>query len=164
LHAAYQQITFWIEENFAAQKFSYTKFDYLILQYKSSEIMKSLKFIQLLIFVILLQPRCFAGTKSGNAQEVHFLKKEGITNQKKPRAPSRQHITCYYENGQIHLSFNIYESYATLSIEDEIGEIYDITPFDTALPMIYSIGEFSNNLVLKIETDYGNIYEGYLTY
>lgn len=125
--------------------------------------MKSIRIIQLLIIVILLQPMCIAGTKSGNTRNVHIYKKDENNTKKRPRAPSRQYITCYYENGQINISFNIYEGDATLTIEDEIRGICDVTTFDTAVPTIYTLGELNDNLILRIETAYGNVYEGYLT-
>ena len=100
------------------------------------------------------------GKGNGNKRDIELHERH---NRQRPRCPSRQRIECTYIDGNIYIVFDIPEGNASLSITDLIDNSTSNYNFSTTASSIIYVGDIANTSQLKTETDYGNVYEGYLT-
>ncbi|RLT76226.1 hypothetical protein D7V95_09410 [bacterium J10(2018)] len=100
------------------------------------------------------------GKGYGNKRDIELQERH---NRQRPRCPSRQRIECFYIDGNIYIVFDVPEGNASLSITDLIDNSTYNYNFSTTSSSIIYVGDISHTSQLRIETDYGNVYEGYLT-
>lgn len=79
----------------------------------------------------------------------------------RPKAPSRQHIECFYEEDSLHFQFEIPEGHCTLVVTDSMTGVSLTYDFDSGVYAIVNVGELSSAHI-EITTANGNIYEGEL--
>ena len=79
----------------------------------------------------------------------------------RPKAPSRQHIECFYEEDSLHFQFTIPEGHCSLVVTDVLTGISLTYDFDSDVYAIVHVGELSSANI-EITTSNGNIYEGEL--
>ncbi len=79
----------------------------------------------------------------------------------RPKAPSRQKISCIYSAGKLLINFLIDEGDATLAITNKENGQVSVYNFNTAFPTEIAVGELTSAYI-KITTAAGNEYEGEL--
>jgi|GEM_PF-1649199 hypothetical protein len=82
-------------------------------------------------------------------------------NNNKPKAPSMQHIECWYEDGMLTLDFAIPEGDCVLTVTEEQTGMSSGYSFDSAPTAQVYIGEIWN-ATIEINTENGHSYEGWL--
>lgn len=95
---------------------------------------------------------------------ITLKRRRGESHAKRPKAPDRQIITCYYDGVGIQLTFSISEGNGVLYVCDEYlhGGYFNIDT--TNLEDYIEVGEELSGLIqIEIVTERGNTYCGMLS-
>lgn len=87
-----------------------------------------------------------------------------IPSKGRPKAPSRQHIECWYINGELTFDFVIPEGICTLSLTDYSTGFTTQYTFDSANHADIPVGPLPNGGLIEILTQSGNSYYGYIKF
>ena len=77
----------------------------------------------------------------------------------RPKAPSRQRISCHYTNGMLYIQFAVPEGNCELTVIDTENGDSQIYYFDSSVGAFINIGKLSS-FELYITTEKGNSYFG----
>lgn len=121
------------------------------------------KFILPLIIVLSLSLNLYADNETSESNNSITVTLEKVIKDrfKRPKAPSRQQISCIYSDGLLFINFLIDEGERTLSVTNNENGQVAIYTFDTAFPAEIAVGELSS-ATIEISTSAGNTYEGKL--
>lgn len=80
----------------------------------------------------------------------------------RPKAPSKQNISCYYDGENLDIDFEINEGICTLWVKNNDTAKSFQYSFDSSSVSSFYIGEIENGDI-TITTQLGNTYYGYLS-
>lgn len=78
----------------------------------------------------------------------------------RPKAPSKQHIECWYFDGELSFDFVIPEGECTLYLTDYSTGFMTQYTFDSSYHADISVGTLPNGGSLEIHTESGHTYTG----
>ena len=81
----------------------------------------------------------------------------------RPKAPSRQHVMCEYDEGMLNFEFYIPEGNCTLLLTDLDSGQTQMACFNSDAPVSVYVGAHAQ-FSIEISTDAGNVYEGQFPY
>lgn len=79
----------------------------------------------------------------------------------RPKAPSMQHIDCFYGNGDFTIQFNIPEGNCQMTVTDLTSGLIFMYSFNSSSEATISVGQLSFARI-EIVTENGGEYEGIL--
>ncbi len=79
----------------------------------------------------------------------------------KPKAPNRQRILCFYDNGHLNITFSIPEGYCQMTVTDLNTGISNQCSFDSYTGINMYVGILAEAHI-EISTANGHEYEGWL--
>lgn len=79
----------------------------------------------------------------------------------RPKAPSRQHVECFYEDGIMTVSFLIPEGDCVMTVTDNVNGETSYYDFESGSPVEISVGEL-DEATIQIDTALGYTYTGIL--
>ncbi len=100
-----------------------------------------------------------SGSGSGSNTSGNPIPLNPINKNNRPKAPSLQSISCWYDGEHLTISFAISEGWCTLTVEDLDDASVETFSFDSSSSATIWIGEHAN-ASLAISTASGNDYEG----
>ncbi|MDE6554164.1 MAG: hypothetical protein K2K98_14570 [Muribaculaceae bacterium] len=81
---------------------------------------------------------------------------------KRPQAPDRQVVACYYDGEVMTLCFVISEGNAILTLTDEDCQSTTYTIDTSTLEVRIAVGDLNGIISIQLETERGNIFVGVL--
>lgn len=124
---------------------------------------KKLALLSLLFFSFSLEFVNAQTNSNGNAPKKTniILTDRNIGGPKRPKAPSQQQISCFYENESLHLSFAVPEGECQLTVTDMTTGFARQYVFDSSAEASVNVGALTQAHI-EISTASGHEYEGWL--
>lgn len=79
---------------------------------------------------------------------------------KRPKAPSRQLVTCSYDGSTLELNFKISEGMSTITVTDETLQCVTYTIDTSELYVSIPVGPLYGSISVTLDTELGNHFEG----